>query len=49
MQRHDLIALASLVALTVLASFGKVGGEAVVTFAFGLAVRPESMTRNPKP
>lgn len=48
MQRHDLIALASLAALTILAAFGKVGGEAVVTFAFGLVVRPEAMTRTPK-
>lgn len=45
MKRNDLLALAGLVALTLLAILGQVGGEAVVTFVGGLLVRPETLDR----
>lgn len=45
MKRNDLLALAGLAALTLLAVVGKVGGEAVVTFVVGLALKPEVLDR----
>jgi hypothetical protein len=45
MKRNDWLAMAGLVALTLLAVVGKVGGEAVVTFVVGLALKPESLER----
>lgn len=45
MKRNDLLAALGLVALTLLAALGKVGGEAVVTFVVGLALKPETLDR----
>lgn len=45
MKRNDLLAGLGLAALTLLAVLGKVGGEAVVTFVVGLALKPEALDR----
>ena len=45
MKRNDILAVAGLVALTLLACLGRVDGVAVVTFVGGVVLKPESLDR----
>ncbi len=46
MKKHDILAVAGLVALTALAFAGRVESAAVVTFLGGVLIRPEALDKS---